>query len=83
MYSAAPTVVPEPLMPNTTLSPGWIRLPRIWSCSATKWVVLAVLPRSARLLMMLPGWAVACPNTRFTALTASCSDASEVWCMTM
>ena len=27
VYSAAPTVWPEPLMPKTALSPDWIRLP--------------------------------------------------------
>ncbi len=75
--------VPVPLMPKSALSPGLIRLARIWSLRAMKCVVLAVFPLSARLLTTLAGWAVACPNNRFTATTASLSDASDVWCMTM
>jgi hypothetical protein len=67
VYNAVPTVVPEPLMPKTTLSPDLIRLAWIWSASATKCVVLAVLPLSAKLLMTLPEWAAACPNIWFTA----------------
>jgi len=64
-------------MQNRARSPLWIRFCRIWSFSATKCVLLAVFPRSARLQMVT--FSNSIPKSRSVSHNASLIVVFEVW----
>ena len=69
-------VIPEPEKQNITLSPDLMVLLRIWSLTATKCELLAVLPRCLMLLTTIPCRFL--PNSWATSLRPSLMLVLEV-----
>ena len=76
-----PIVCPEPEIANRTFSPALIRPDSIWSHMATKWVVVAVLPRLEMLSSVFPSCETFLPNALLIARMPSRRLRREVWWM--